>query len=549
MKLPYLLSACILFQFISQAQRIMYSDPEKIDFDRLKFDVIAKHNNNILVYKATYFHSPYSQEAYPQSQHLVYGSRDPFAVIPGIAPSPNTSIAESAIYIYDLEMKLQQTIVLPLPKELTGTHFLVYEDYFYMFYQYQRVHTIYCMAVKIGFDGKLIGSPVELDHTEVMDIHYQSQIYSVIYSEDKKQLAIFNIDWHNRKSYTINALFFDDQLHLTKKFNSDVNATGTEFLSEFKIDNDGNFIFMGCSESSDKDNNKKAVVCVLKKGESQLSMHYVVPPDIFTDELRLLIDNMHKQYILCSLYSTIPTGDINGLYTVALDALTDNPVSTVMNIFDDSLRRQVKEKGDIRGVFNDFYLQDVQLRNDGGFNMEIQELQLSPYRLFYNRWNYLQYFSEQVASNFIFYDPYEFDHYYPWKEWRYLAGNGYTYSSSKTMLLSCDSNGEKSWSKIINTNQVERLHATPGLKSIVSNGLVYLLFNEKIKGKTYLTAQNVNTRGEMNTDSQMKEDVEIPGVNRDLTHFPRFAKLVSQNEIIFPCRKGRGDVYLAKIEF
>jgi hypothetical protein len=53
----------------------------------------------------------------------------------------------------------------------------------------------------------------------------------------------------------------------------------------------------------------------------------------------------------------------------------------------------------------------------------------------------------------------------------------------------------------------------------------------------------------MNTDSQMKEDVEIPGVNRDLTHFPRFAKLVSQNEIIFPCRKGRGDVYLAKIEF
>jgi len=63
-----------------------------------------------------------------------------------------------------------------------------------MFYQYQQVHTIYCMAAKIGMDGKLIGAPRELDHTDIMDIHYQSQIYSVIYSEDKKWIVVFNED-------------------------------------------------------------------------------------------------------------------------------------------------------------------------------------------------------------------------------------------------------------------------------------------------------------------------------------------------------------------
>src|SRR5882762_6652765 len=155
----YLIIAVLLLCRQGQAQKIVYSEPEKEDFDRFRFDVIAHHDNRILVYKATYFGSPSGGRAY-QGPGSSYAN-------PGTVSGPAASILESTICIYDPAMKLQEKILLPLPKELSGVHFLVYKDFFYMFYQYQQVHTIYCMAAKIGMDGKLIGAPRELDHTDI----------------------------------------------------------------------------------------------------------------------------------------------------------------------------------------------------------------------------------------------------------------------------------------------------------------------------------------------------------------------------------------------
>jgi hypothetical protein len=88
-----------------------------------------------------------------------------------------------------------------------------------------------------------------------------------------------------------------------------------------------------------------------------------------------------------------------------------------------------------------------------------------------------------------------------------------------------------------------------GIKSVIANNLIYFVFNEKIKNKMYPVTQSINTAGQLNTDSRLKEDLEIKDENRDLTHYPRFAKSVSANEVIFPCRKNRGYICLAKIEF
>jgi hypothetical protein len=57
MKKINLIITFILLCIECSAQKIIYSDFEKEDFNRFRFNVIAKHNDKILVYKAIYLRS------------------------------------------------------------------------------------------------------------------------------------------------------------------------------------------------------------------------------------------------------------------------------------------------------------------------------------------------------------------------------------------------------------------------------------------------------------------------------------------------------------
>src|ERR1700722_4423245 len=518
------------------AQKIIYSDFEKKDFDRFRFDVVAKHNDRIIVYKATYFSSPFSSQRQRLPQQS-YANPDPMANTQNMVSTPDNSILESALCIYDLQMKIIQQTVLPLPKEISGVHFLVYDDYFYMFYQYQRVHTIYCMSVKIDMDGKIIGVPFELDKTEIMDIHYQSQVYSVIYSENKKHILAFKTDDKNDHNYTVTSLAFDKDLHLQHRSANKISVEGADFLKEFKVDNDGNFVFIGSSETTLKDDKKRPLLFILKTGSDELLYNFIFPLDLYTDDVRLTIDNVNKKYILTSLYSKKSSGSIRGVYSIIKNIYGAADASVTNTVFTDSLAMLLGK--DASTVFSNYYLQNIHLRQDGGFIAEAMDLSIFPFQQLYDRWNYLQYFSQQIASNFIFYDPYEYYHYYPWTVWRYF-GSYYTFSSSNILIMSFSNRGVLEWMNILKTPQEDGFHATLGYKSVVANNLIYFVFNEKIKSKMYLIAQSINAKGRLNTDNRLKEDLEVKDENRDLTHFPRLAIPVSANEIIFPCRKNRG---------
>ena len=527
------------------AQKITYSKFESRDFDRFKFDVIAKYNNRILVYKAVYFGHPFGNAS--PGPRTAYANPDVINGSPGMAPTPNNSIMESAIYIYDTAMNLLETKNLVLPREISGVHFLVYDDFFYLFYQYQQAHNIYCMAVRVGMDGQLSGPPIEMDKIPLMDIHYQSQIYSVIYSEDKKQIVAFSLEGRPGSGTVVRSLLFDKNLHLLRKSAHDLSMAGSEYLTEFQVDNAGNLVFLGLSESQEKGNEQKAVLFTLPRGEDSLTWHYIVPAELYTDDIRLLIDNVRQRYILASFYSTQPQGDIEGLFCLIRDADGRREDIVTKTVLSDNIRRAIREKGNLKTVFSDYYLQDMHLRKDGGFEMEAEHLDISPDRQLYTRWNHLQYFTEQVASNFIFFDPYEYDHYYPWRQWRY-QGSNYGFSSLKTLVLACDAAGVVEWVNAVNTPQLNRFHYMIGYKSFIANGLIYFLYNVRVRSKTWLTAQSIDATGQVNTDSRLKEDVALKEQNMNYEYFPRLARMVDAGEVILPCRSGN-HICLVKIEF
>ena len=548
----YAVLLTLIFFHATQAQKIVYSPPEKTDYNRFRFEVITKRDGKILVFKALYYGNPFHRQpsaAFRQS----YSNPNPLHDNDGAATGPDNSIEGSALCMYDSDMHIISEKTLPLPREITGVHFLVYDTFFYVFYQHRIRHTIYCLATKVGMDGEIIGPAVKMDSTEVFDINYQSQIYSVIYSEDKQQILAFNINLHRTftvKSATVKSILFDKDLHPLRTTSLPLSMDASQYLSEFNIDNEGNFIFVGMNGKAKPHDEMQAALFVQPRTRDSLYTTYFVPGTISVDNVRLLIDNKNKKYILSSFYSRRPEASIEGLFCFIHDAKGYLPGKASLTVLSDSLRRAAKKSG-IKMSLNDYYIQDLHLRANGSFTIEAQQLNSNPDEQFISRWNYLPELKEQVATEFAWYDPYENDHYYPWKLW-HRSGSyplpRYTFSSRGTLITSFDSAGLIEWVNVINTPQFDMIDVALGYKTIIANGLLYFLFNTRIRQSTFLSARSIDAAGTLDTDTRFREDLALRDQDNAYECFPRLAKVIDAGEIIVPCRKG-GYFCLAKINF
>ena len=155
----------LLFVSFANAQRVIYSEPDRSDYRQTEFDIIGKVSGNILIYKNT-------RNAY-------------------------------AISVYDGDMKQKERVKLEfLPDRIINADFLAYPDYCYMFYQYQKRNIVYAMAAKIDGNGKIVGKPITMDTTEIGFLA-SNKIYSVINSDDKQYIGLFKINSKNEDQFLL----------------------------------------------------------------------------------------------------------------------------------------------------------------------------------------------------------------------------------------------------------------------------------------------------------------------------------------------------------
>jgi hypothetical protein len=165
---------------ILNAQRIVYSEPEKDDSRRMVFEVIGKIEGNFLIYK--------------------------------------NLKSKSWITVYDNDMKEVSKVPLDFVPDdrLISVDFFSYNDFFYAIYQYQRKNVVYCKAVKADGKGKKISEVLELDTTHI-GFSANDKIYSVVTSEDKSKFMVFKINSKNKGNYVITTNLFNDSLQLIKR--------------------------------------------------------------------------------------------------------------------------------------------------------------------------------------------------------------------------------------------------------------------------------------------------------------------------------------------
>jgi hypothetical protein len=499
--ISFLLLSVALF---SQAQKVVYSEPDRDDNRRINFEVIGKISGNFLIYKDA-------------------GSKN-------------------YISVYDNEMKQVDRVEHDyIPNErLINIDFFTYPDFVYLVYQYQKKNVVYCDAVKVDGKGQKISDIFSLDTTHI-GFAGNNKIYSAITSEDKNSLMIFKINSKNRSKYLLTTLLFDNNLTLRKRssFHLAMDDMKEDYLNEFNLDNDGDLVFTKFVRGG---NDAIAETQLLWKPAMADSLKTVdvALNKIFLDELHIKVDNLNKRYFLTSFYYKQRRGNIDGFYFYTWDKQTQTPSLQNAVPLGEELRNEARGEASVRTAFNDYFIRNIIVKRDGGFIIGSESYYTtSRYNNSWNRWNYL------YGSPFGYYDYYSYSPMYSSWWWRnqYSNNQAVRHHADNITILSFDNTGKLQWSNVIHKQQFDdQTGAQVSYQAVNTGGQIHFVFNEEDKRAMLLTDYILSP------DGQVTRNPTLKNLDQKYEFLSKFGKQVSSRQIIIPCYY-RNYICFAKVEF
>jgi hypothetical protein len=475
----------------SIGQQVVYSEPDRSDLRQTNFEILGKLGGNILVYK---------------------NLRD-----------------DHSISVYDMDMKQVDRIKYKfLPDRIINSDFLAYQDFCYMFYQYQRKGVVYCMAVKIDPSGHNVGEPILMDTTSI-NFFTSNKIYSVINSEDKQHIAVLKINTKNDNNHLLTTVLFDKDLRLQQKtFMNIAMPERNDYLTEFQLDNGGNLVFARAIQSGSEDNIQKLFLFVKPFRSPTAFETELVLDNIFLDDLRIKADNNFNQYIITSFYSKSRRGNLEGLYLAVWNKESSAIRSAMAMPFDDALRNDAKGENSFKTAFNDYFIRNIIVKKDGGFLM-VAEAFYTTGRGGINRGNYMYGSPFMRPSDYYMFSPYSYG--YPW--WRYNSFNNSQlnrYHAENIVVMAFDSTGSTNWSNVVNKSQWDDdTDATIGYQLVNTGDQLHFLFNQQEKRTMLLADQSIDPKG------QLLRNPTLKNLDKGYDFMPRYGKQVGMRQIIFPC--------------
>lgn len=510
MKIRLLVASFLLIILTASAQRITYSEPDHDDPRSINFEIVGKLGSNVLVYKNY------------RDQHF--------------------------ISVYDNDMKLLEKVKLDFisnSHRVLNTDFLQYGDYAYMIYQYQRRSIMYCMAVKIGSNGKKMGEPVLLDSTDNVSFTTANKIYSVINSEDKQKLMIFKINTKNDKKHVLTTVLFDKDMHLIKRSQVHVPMPQrNDFLSEFSLDNEGDMVCVRESGTASNDNINKITLVSKHATEDTFALTDLKVGNVYLDDVRIKVDNVNKHLVITSFLSKLRRGNIDGLYYVLWDKRENRELLNATTIFTPEFREDARGDAATKTAFNDYFLKNIILRRDGGFIAVAESAYTTSRGNTLNRWDYLYGSPYWSPSDYYYWNsPMG---YYPW--YRYNMFNNPAQSSrfyaDNVILLSFEPAGKLEWSNVIRKSQFDdNTDNKIGFGLLNTGGQLHFLFNLLEKRNMILSEQVISPTGQIDRSPTFKN------MDKGYDFMPRHAKQIGARQAIVPCEYRNGYTCFAKIEF
>lgn len=506
-KIIYTLVVLVGFSVFCHAQKITYTQPERDDVRSVDFEIIGKLNNRYLVYK--HIRSSYT------------------------------------ISVYDNDMKLADKVKMDfLPDKVINSDIITYRDYFYFIYQYQKRNIVYCAAARMNADGHIDGDPVILDTTAI-SFFASNKIYNILYSEDKQRISVYKINSKDESRYIFTTSIFNSSLSLLSKISTAIPMQAhNDFLTDFALDNDGWMAFVKASGSASNNGTIQSItLMVLSPGADTVSAYPAEMPKIYLDDIRIKIDNVNKHLLIAAFYSKQRRGNVEGLYCALWNRNNISLISAKQFAFNDEFKSNAKSQGSTRTAFNDYFLQNIILRKDGGFAVLSESAYSSNRGVYSNRWDYLYGSPYWYNSNsYLYGNPYGY-YYYPWMS-PYRYPNQLTrYYADNIAVISFDSSATMEWASIVPKNQYDdNTDNFIGYGTYITSGQINFLFNEFERRTLLLQSQSIDPAGKVTQAPTLRE------LDKGYQFMPRYVKQVSSREVLIPCQY-RNYLCFAKIEF
>lgn len=488
---------------VSQAQKIVYSEPDRDDGRRIDFEIIGKINGNFLVYKSVR--------------------------------------SESFICVYDNDMKMVRKVkhdYMP-DQRLINVDFFPYTDFTYMIYQYQRRGIIHCMGVKIDGNGKKMEEAVELDTTHI-GITTNNKIYTSLSSEDKSKIIIFKINSKNKERYVVTTKLFDNKLNFLRRDQLVMPMDErNDYLGEFLLDNEGNLVFTKYYRNS---NDNITSAYVVTKDAYADSFRYIPIDfkDMLLDELRIKVDNFSKRYFVNSFYVRQKRGNIEGMYFFVWDKTQQAAMLNSSLEFSEDLRREARDNGSFRTAFNDFFIRSIITKADGGFIVTSESYYTTSRSGLWNRWDYMY-----GSPFFSPMDYYNYAPYYSNWYWRSRNNTGNVrYHAENIVLLSFDKQGQLEWNNVIKKEQFDdESDDRVSYQVMNTGGSLHFIFNIPEKRNLLLSDFALEPGGKINRNPTLKN------LDKGYEFMTKYGKQVSARQMIIPCIYRNNYICFAKLEY
>jgi len=514
------ISALLLLALPAVSQQVTYSQPLKEDdYRHTEFEIIGKLKAG----------EP-AQDKY--SEHiLVYKNNE----------------GNHKIAVYAPNMELIGNVQLKfLTNGLLGVDFLSFPDHFMMLYQYQEGNFVYCKALVLNGNGRIIKNPVMIDSSEVGRKQVKSRIYSMVRSDDRSRIMVYKINQDNDYDNIFYTFSYDENLQFLRNSRLTLPMEDKHsFLAEFSLSNDGYFILAKESRPSKNSNVNKAALVIKAPLADTFTIHPFPLKGHYLERIKLKIDHKNHKVHAGALYTQGRKGDVEGLYAGTY-SLSDNEFNQLQfHSFKESLRKSATQRGNLKNAFNNYFIRDFIIRGDGGFLITAEDYYTSSHYNDWNRWNGM--YGPWGFSPY--YSPYSSYYYSPFSPMMY-SPYGYrnnrrnvSYHYQDVAILSFDSSQDLTWSNFIRKNQQDEQNASfLSYKMVNIGSALMFIYNSPFRRSFLLTAMSVTPNGKLSKLPTLR------GLDQGYQWMPRFGKQIGARTVVIPCIY-RNYICFAKIIF
>ena len=495
--------SCLFFSFSGYAQQVSFSEYENGDNRDINFEIIGKIKDNYLVYK-----------------NIKWKHR---------------------LAIFDNGMQTKNIVALDfLPEKTLNVDFIVYPNFFYMVYQYQKRNIVHCMAVKMDGEGNKLSDPAELDTTQI-SIFSENKIYSTINSEDKQRIMIFKIQKKYDKISVV-TLLFDEGMQLLKKsrMNMPYNER-RENYGDFLLDNEGDLVTTLAIEPANREYSNELTLVTKAPMSDSFSFHNIDLEKKYVNEVKLKIDNLNKRYLINSFFFKKNIGFVDGLFTCCWDKVNARQYFSGFKEFSDSLRAEARSDGRLRNAFDEYVIRQVIVKKDGGFLLLTEDFssQTSNFNNNpFNRWNNYSNPYSLNPNSYYSYNPYSNNYYRPYSSFN---NQNTRYFCANIVVMSINKEGKGEWEKIIHKDQMDDNEDNfLSYSTMNSGGEIHFLYN--VDKKNQLIADE-----SISPDGTNKRNPTLKSQERGYQFMPKLGKQVGARQLLVPCVY-RGYICFAKVE-